>query len=272
MKSWQESMLDSLRSYFEADKDISGLLLFGSFSRQESHPDHWSDLDILLVVQNNQLDRFFPTTEWLDHFGTLYTYNQSSDDFKYTTRACFENFNRIDFVITTEEKLAAIGKWTGVPFHDGMKVIFSRSEIVDAIATQSYFQPELRTATQEHFLEVVRDFRFKSMLAVYKVVRNDLLIALHLAQDLVRDCSVLGMMLRNRTTGTNFHRQGGLGNQLVGQLEATQKPFTSAGLLDSIKESNEIFEKLACQWSGSYQEARQPLLDWIEQAKAELRV
>ena len=108
------------------------------------------------------------------------------------------------------------------------------------------------------------------MLAVYKVVRNDLLIALHLAQDLIRDCSVLGMLLRDRATGTNIHKHGGTGNQLVAQLETTQKPFTPIGILDSIKASNEIFEKLTCEWSPTYQENRYLLLEWIKKAKLEL--
>jgi len=35
--------------------------------------------------------------------------------------------------------------------------------------------------------------------------------------------------------------------------------------------NNEVFEKLAGEWSNSYQGNPQPLLDWIEQAKVELR-
>jgi hypothetical protein len=271
MNHWQESMLDNLVLYFEPNENVLGLLLFGSRSQPESCPDDWSDIDILVIVKNNRLDRFFPETAWINSFGRLYTYSQSSDDFKCTTRACFENFNRIDFVITTEGKLAEIGKWPGIPFSSGTKILFSRSKIVDEIAAQKHRQQEFSPVTPEQFLEMVRNFRFKSMLAVYKVVRNDLLIALHLAQDLVRDCSVLGMMLRDRATGTNIHKDGGIGNQLVAQLEVTQKPFTPIGILDSIKESNAIFEKLACEWASNYQENRQPLLDWIEKAKAELR-
>jgi predicted nucleotidyltransferase len=272
MKYWQESMLNNLTSYFESTEDVVGLLLFGSFSKPEFHHDSWSDLDLLVVVQDNRLDRFFPTTDWINHFGTLYTYSQASDEFKYTTRACFENFNRVDFVFTTEAKLAEISQWSSIPFYSGVKVIFSRAKIIDEIATQNYSQPELSLTTQEQFLEMVRTFRFKSMLAIYKVARNDLLIALHLAQDLLRDCCVLGMMLRDRATGTNIHKQGGIGNQIVAQLAVAQKPFTSVGILDSIKESNEVFEKLASEWSSNYQENHQPLVDWIEQARAELRV
>ena len=186
-------------------------------------------------------------------------------------RACFENFNRVDFIITTEVKLAEISQWSSIPFLLWGKGHIPALKVVDEIATQSYSQPELPLITQEQFLEMVRDFRFKSMLAVYKVVRNDLLIALHLAQDLIRDCCVLGMMLRDRATGTNIHKQGGIGNQIVAQLEITQKPFTPIGILDSIKESNEIFEKLAFEWSNSYQESHRFLLDWIEKAIVELR-
>jgi hypothetical protein len=108
------------------------------------------------------------------------------------------------------------------------------------------------------------------MLAVYKVVRQDLLIALHLAQDLTRDCCVLGMMLRDRATGTNIHKHGGMGNQFVAELEVTRQPLTSIGILDSIKASHEVFEKLAREWSDDDQEHHQFLQDWIEKAKVEL--
>jgi predicted nucleotidyltransferase len=271
MKFWQESMLDQLVSYFEPQEDVLGLLLFGSLSKPDFQPDHWSDLDVLVVVRNDKLEEFFPTIEWIATFGRLYTYSQSADEFKCTTRACFENFNRIDFVITTEGNLAEINRWPSIPFSSGAQVMFSRSEIVDEIANQTYPQQELSLTTQEQFLEVVRNFRFKSMLAVYKVVRNDLLIALHLAQDLIRDCCVLGMMLRDRAMGTNIRKQGAMGNEIVTELGAAQKPFTAIGIVDSIKASSEVFEKLASKWSPGYEENRQVLLDWIEKAKIELQ-
>ncbi len=141
---------------------------------------------------------------------------------------------------------------------------------MDEIANRTYSQQGTVSATVEQFLELVRDFRFKSMLAVHKVVRNDLLIALHLTLDLIRDCSVLGMMLRDRATGTNIHKDGGLGNQVVSKLEITQRPFTASGILDSITASNEAFERLAHEWSDTYTDERQHLLNWIEKAKTEL--
>lgn len=270
LKLWQADLLSKVISYFEPNEDIVGLLLFGSYSKPESDFDYWSDLDILLVVKHEQSKKFFPTVAWLDAFGKLYTYTQSADEFKCTTRTCFENFNRMDFVITTEENLMKLDQWSHVPFADGATLVFSRSNVVDEVARQSLQPREFSPATEDQFLGLVRDFRFKSMLAVYKVVRRDLLIALHLAQDLIRDCCVLGMLLRDRAAGTNIHKHGGTGNQLVAQLETAQKPFTTLGILDSIQASNELFEKLAAEWSNTYQENRHLLLEWIEKAKLEL--
>ncbi|HSK88150.1 MAG TPA: hypothetical protein VK880_07340, partial [Anaerolineales bacterium] len=64
---------------------------------------------------------------------------------------------------------------------------------------------------------------------------------------------------------------GGAGNQLVAQLEVARTPFTSMGILDSIEKSNEIFEKLAVEWSSEYPESRELLLNWIEKARVEVR-
>lgn len=272
MKPWQENMLENLTLYFEPNANILGLLLFGSYIQPGYPSDDWSDIDILVVVRDDELKNFFPSVEWLKPLGKIYTFSQPSDNYTCTTRICFEDFSRIDLVITTEANLTEISKWSSIPFFSGSKVLFSRSPVVDNIATKRFSKQDNPSVTQEQFNEIVRNFRFKSMLAVYKVVRGDLLIALHLSQDLIRDCSVLGMILRDRATGTNIHKHGGTGNKLVSQLEVTQKPFSPLGILDSIKESNIIFERLACEWSNSYQEYRQPLLDWIEKAKAEVKL
>ena len=248
MKDWQESMLEDLVSYLGPNEDVSGLLLFGSLSQPGAHPDEWSDIDIFVVVKNEALGVFFPTVDWLAGLGGLYTYSQSTDDFTCTTRACFENFHRIDIVITTEANLAHVDQWSSVPFISGVRVLFSRSKLVDEIARRAYLPKGFTPATHEQFLEMVRNFRFKSMLAVHKVVRQDILIALHLAQDLIRDCCVLAMMLRDRTKGTNIHKQGGIWNQYITQWEVTQGPFTSLGILNSIQAAMKYSKSLP--WNG----------------------
>lgn len=271
MELWHENMLKRLVFCLEPNGDILGLFLFGSLSAAEPHYDYWSDIDVLVVVKNGTIDRYFPITDWINDIGRVYTYSQSSDVFYSTTRVCFEDFTRIDFAITTEENLTQIDSWlNNAPFTAKIIRVFSRSLVVDEIIKQGHHQPKAIPATDEQFLEMVRNFRFKSMLAVYKVIRNDLLVALHLSQDLVRDCCVLGMMLRDRKTGTNVHKNGGVGNELILKLEATQKPYAPIGILDSIGESNRIFERLACEWSNQYQGNLESFMDWLDKAKTEM--
>jgi hypothetical protein len=65
----------------------------------------------------------------------------------------------------------------------------------------------------DQFEQMTNDFRFKGMLAVAKVARSDLLVALHLSLDLIRDCCVLAMQLRDWETGTDHHRTGDAANR-----------------------------------------------------------
>jgi predicted nucleotidyltransferase len=89
MIDWQESIVDELRSGLEPNQDLLGLLLFGSCSQPEWTHDPWSDVDVLVVAKNNAMDTFFPTVAWIAVFGDLYSYTQSSDKFRSTTRVCF---------------------------------------------------------------------------------------------------------------------------------------------------------------------------------------
>ncbi len=268
--SWQADVLQDLVTLLQPDKDVLALLLFGSYLKPETQFDFWSDVDVLLVVRRAALARFYPAIDWLKPLGRVYTHNQSSNEFMGTTRVCFDDFRRIDFVITTEVQLKEVETWPHLPFYQGTKPIFSRSNTVDNIAIQTYKQPELIPISTEQFQAMANQFWFKGMLAVYKVVRNDLLIALHLALDLIRDCCVLEMMLRDRAAGTNHHREGGIGNQFVGRLQGTQHPFTASGILDIVEQSSVEFDNLALQWSDSYQENRHPLLSWINHARESL--
>src|SRR5205823_591982 len=117
---------------------------------------------------------------------------------------------------------------------------------------------------------MVNGFWFKGMLALTKVMREDRLIALHLALEMVQECCVLGMLLRDRAEGTAHHRHGGAGNEVAALLEGTRHPHTAAGILDSLEQAGIVFDRLAAHWSADYQNQRQPLLAWISAAREEL--
>jgi predicted nucleotidyltransferase len=260
---WQAQAVEELETILKSNNDVLALALFGSALEPDKQLDEWSDVDCLLVVQEDAYSKFFPTTHWLDSFGEEYTRQQSKNEFYATTRICFTDFRRLDILLTTPSKLTQLNRWTQIPFWRGVRILFSHSSQSAQILASTFLSPKPAQPSQADFESLVDHFWFKAMLASYKIVRHDRLIALHLALDLVRDCCVLGMMLRDRTQGTNIHRTGGTGNQVVDDLQKEGISYTPTGILDMIEHSAISFDTLALEWSQGYEEKRGPLLEWI---------
>ncbi len=263
---WQEDTVEEATRLLEPDPDVLALARFGSLFHTQTPLDMWSDLDLLLIVANQALARFYPGVDWLSPLGRLYVYDQPAGKSK-TTRICFEDMRRIDFVIMTAANLEALEDTPAIPFAAGMHVLFSRSPHVTHLLTRPPASSVFTPFAPDQFATVVNHFWFKATLAVYKLVRNDLLIALHLALDLIRDCCVMGMVLRDRESGTNHHHTGGIGNDLVARLHVTGAPYTPTGILRIVEQSAIEFDRLATEWSESYHAKRQPLLAWIQVAR-----
>lgn len=259
---WQAEALEELEVILKSDQDVLALAVFGS--TLESRHDPWSDIDCLLVVREDAYSKFFPDTGWLNSFGEPYTHQTSENIFSASTRICFTDFRRFDIVITTPSKLAQLDRWTQIPFWRGVRILFSRSSQITQLLASTWPSPKPTRPSKAEFEAMVNHFWFKAMLASNKVVRNDRLIALHLALDLVRDCCVLGMILRDRREGTNVHREGGAGNHVVVELHRDDISYTSTGILAMIEHSAIQFDRLAGEWSQDYKVKRGPLLEWLE--------
>ncbi len=263
----QENTVQDLIALLQPNKNVRAVYLFGSCACSGVQRDVWSDVDVLVIVDERAMGDFYPTVDWLESLGEPYAYEQNTSEFTNTTRVCYTDFRRVDFVFTTESALEQIEAWPLVAFWQGTRLLFSRSSLVDEILARSFEHPKPPLTSSEQFQTMVNRFWFKGQAAITKVVRNDLLIALHLALEMVQDCCVLGMLLRDRSAGTSHHREGGIGNLVVDQLQATQFPYTAAGILDSIEQTSITFDSLASQWSDDYREHRHPLLGWLEDAR-----
>ncbi len=117
------------------------------------------------------------------------------------------------------------------------------------------------------FAELQRDFWFKGVVATTKVVRGDPLIALHLALDMLRDCCVLAMVLRDRATGTTIHRDSPLGREAVQHIAPLGRPLASGDILSLVEQAAIAFDDLAGRWSSGYAARRGPLLRAIAHAR-----
>lgn len=260
---WQEVTIRDLVTLLEPQEAVRALLLKGSYANAAIRPDTWSDIDVIIVVANGMLANYFPTLAWLKPLGEIYAFDQSSQAHSGTTRVCFSDFRRIDCTCVEEEHLPDQHIYSEV-----VRPLFSRSTIVNEhLASITAGAPPAPAITRTDFERMVNQFWFKGMLTTSKVMRNDLLIATHLALELVQDACVLAMMLRDRAYGTSHHREGRMGNDFIAHLNLIRHPYTAAGILETVKECSILFDTLAQQWTADYQERRHPLLAWIEYAQ-----
>lgn len=264
---WQFDTITHLERLLRSLDAVQAAVLVGSFANDAVQPDRWSDLDLVIVIKDLALDPYYADTTWLQPIAPIYTTSRSQAANRFTLRVCFEDLRRLDLIFILASAFESPQGWDFNPFLTGFQVLFSRSAVVDKFLSQPL---QIRSDVHDpetQFLSMSNDFWFKGMLAVYKVVRNDLLIALHLTLDLARDCLVLKMMLRDRKTGTRHHRLGGDGNEMIAELPGQSAEYSSTGILKMIEEYSRIFDNLASEWSSSYQAKRFPLLDWIKKAR-----
>ena len=268
--NWQEQAIDELQNLLRSRDEVLALALFGSTLLSDRQLDSWSDVDCLLVVGEEAYSHFFPSTDWLRSLGELFTHQHSESASHGTLRVCFVDFRRIDFVISTPSRLDRLSEWPNVPFWGGVRLLFSRSPKITELLLRAWPSPTITLPSASQFDEMVDHFWFKAMLAGYKLVRDDRLIALHLALDLVRDCCVVGMMLRDQLEGTNIHREGGFGNGIVADLESAHADYTPDGILAMIEQSAVQFDRLAAERSETYAQKGPPLIEWLRLIRGRL--
>lgn len=258
---WQQDFLQSFRQYVAAQEAALALVVFGSVGQADTAVSPHSDLDLLLITTDAGLATFFPAVVWLEVFGALYAFEQHSSNLTHTTRFCFEDMRRVDIVFMTE---SALQQSEQARFWQSGQVVWARDTAVVQQLHHPGFTVSFSLPTPAEFDHMVNQFWYRSTVAVYKVIRNDWLIAWHLSLELIQDCCVLGMMLRDRQEGTNQHRTGGVGNELVTRLPTFSHPYTASKILAMIVAAASLFDDLAEQWSPHYEAKKRPLLAWIQ--------
>ena len=241
------------------------LLLVGSLAQRGAAPDEWSDLDLLLLVRDHALPRYYPDTAWLRTLGEPWAWEQPGGG---VTLMRFADLRRLDLVIKPESDLPSIGEWGRRLLGAGHRVLFSRSPELHAALARGLPRPAYSPPPPERLEEMASKFWFAASVVVYKVVRGDLLIASHLALELQRDCLALAMMLRDRDAGTTHHPKGAQDEELLSYLLPASLPPSPAGLLDVIEHTARAYDELCAEWSPAHRERREPLLRLIDRARA----
>ena len=267
LKTWHDDTIRQIQTHLESDSDVVAAALFGSSRNDTPLRDEWSDIDVVVVVGTDKMTKYYPTLDWVSVFGEIFAVEQSTGPVASVTRCCFRDGRKIDFLFSTRTAIESNENHAQLPWRDGSRVLFARTEDLRAQfeKTSPSLPPPL--INEDEFEKMTQVFRFKGLAAIGKIGRNDLLIALHLILEMMQDCCVLGLILRDRSEGSNCHRTGGIANIYARELQPIHFECSSGSLLDEIERLLPIYDSLALKWDAEYGADSAPLLNAIKKAR-----
>lgn len=268
--TWQMGALEQLSQYFAAEPEAKAFVLTGSLAAADIAPDFWSDIDVKIVLADQAINRYYTTLTWLEPFGRLIGLERHAGPSTKTLRLCLEGFKRFDLVFIPESALHALGAKGEPLLRPPCTVIWSRLPGLETHIAAAPAALPYEDVSDEAVATIADQFWFKAAVAITKVMRNDLLIGMHLALDLTRDCLLLQMLQRDRVLRTTIHRTGGWGNTWLEHFAWDSSECSAVKILDLISRSCTGFDELAALLLPDYT-ARWPLLSpAIACAKREL--
>ena len=242
---WQTEAIDRLSALLRGDDAIRALVLTGSLARTGLVVDEWSDVDAKVILSDDALDRYDSSPDWLSPLGSVVGFQRISHGFSTTLRICLERFRRFDITLIPEPALAGAVDWPYNPFLHEYRVLWSDIPgLEEAISSIPHLCLDL-TPDEGELRRIADQFWFKAAGALARVVRNDLLVALHDALDLARDCLRLQMVLRDREIGTNMHREGSWGNDIVQRLYTGGRNCSPEEIVEIVASACRLFDELA---------------------------
>jgi predicted nucleotidyltransferase len=105
---WQRDTINALAAGLKQDAAVKALALIGSCADPDLELDPWSDVDVVLVVEDHAFARFYPATDWLAAFGEIYAWDLPDGGAANVIRAWFTDGRRIDVIVIRESALAAM--------------------------------------------------------------------------------------------------------------------------------------------------------------------
>jgi len=267
--SWQADLLDALSTRLKAEQSVKALVLTGSLADDDVVTDEWSDVDLTAIVADTAVTDLASQRTWLTSLGTIVGLERHDTPRSVTLRVCFAPDHRVDVSLVSESVFREAVAREDPAASRAHKLLWSKIPETDQAIPRLFPKPTFDGISEQSISDIVEGFWLKASVAVAKTMRNDLLIALHLALDLERDCLVLQMIRRDRELGTNIHRTGGFGNDIVSRFRRSNDCSGPQEILGIIDRSARVLDELASDLLPSYTPRTELFLPALREAEAD---
>lgn len=261
-ENWQKQSLEHMCNILKGLPETSTIILKGSLAMDTKIADKWSDIDLLVILENDSLDKYYSSLSWIQQMGKIFAIQKFKSEESATLRICFDDFSRFDIVLAEKLHIREIS------FGSRIKVLYSDIADIEEIILNQPKNDKFQVPTKTQFEEMANNLWFLAISAVSKIIRGDYLVGSHLALEMAQNCVVLQMMIRDKRKGTTVHRTGDCEYvQIIsnsGYLESLQMPVNILKLIDR---SGFEFDRLAKEYSEDYIGKYEKLTEWLKEAE-----
>jgi len=191
-------------AYFETRSDICAAVVVGSRSRAERLADEWSDLDIMLYVE--QPDVYLDDSSWLSELGDIWQCIESQTvDNDPEFLLILAGGLCVDVVVCPGHYLQGMlgNRHFADIFRRGARILLDRDGLVRQILADTIPTPPVQIPSQEAFLRTGDTFGHLTFYIAKQLRRGDLWMVM------VRDCQLKQLLMRMIEWHTHAHAPEG---------------------------------------------------------------
>lgn len=276
----ESTMMQLIKSFAEAQKDIQAVILNGSRVSPSAKQDRFQDYDVICVVDN--VEPYVSHQKWIEHFGELLIMqtpdlidgNWPQVSNKFTFLMLFTDGNRIDLSFMTKQRYTST-----TPDSQSLVVLDKKQAFSDfpPPSDQDYLP---QAPSEKQFNDCCNEFWWVSTYVAKGLARNQVLYAKHMSEQCVKEMllKLLGWYaaLRSKYQKPLGHCNKYLQEQLPAEIWQALLATYTDGQIENMWSAlfkmcalfNQIAAIVAKDNGFQYtQSDYQPVLDYVKQLK-----
>lgn len=169
-----ENIINNFVLWGNKSDGLYAAMIIGSWTRNDHPADEFSDLDIVMIVDNP--DPFLQSNQWLEQIGCFHiSFIENTIGGAKERRILFDDALDVDFVILSKSQLENAVKSGEVDIlKSGYRILIDKIDLEHTLSPLSV-ENSLYTLLSEHeFSNVVNDFWYHAVWTAKKLMRGEL--------------------------------------------------------------------------------------------------
>jgi molybdopterin-guanine dinucleotide biosynthesis protein A len=171
-------MAAAVAGWAQERDDVRALVVVGSQARADVSADRWSDLDLILLLEDPE--PYLQDAAWAEEFGRpVLTFLESTMDEHWERRVLYETGEDVDFVLFPVSAAERVGSENvAALLARGYRVLVDRIGIEEELAKIGAKPRQTISPTQHDFTELSSDFWYHAVWTAKKLRRGEVFTAI----------------------------------------------------------------------------------------------